>query len=72
MRLVCKKYMNGYKVYDIRIILAIGVALLIASALMACAFNYWYIRYAAVAVLTAVLLIFSKKIIIWFKKEYSE
>ena len=72
MRLVCKKYMNGYKVYDVRIILAIGTVLLIASALMACAFNYWYIRYAAVIVLTAVLLIFSKKIIIWFKKEYSE
>jgi len=68
MRKVNKKYMNNYKVYDIRIILLIGLSLIIASALLMCFFNYWYIRYGIIATIFVFSFIFRKKIILSIKK----
>ncbi len=67
MRKVNKKYMNNYKVYDVRIIVLIGLSLILACALMMCLFNYWYIRYAIVAIIIALLVIFRKKIVLLIK-----
>lgn len=69
MRKVNRKYMNNCKVYDVRIILLIGVLLILSSALMMCLFNYWYIRYLIIAIIGVLLFIFRKKIISRIKKE---
>ena len=71
MRKVTKKYMNNYKVYDIRIILALGFALVIASAIMMCLFNYWYIRYGLMAIVLMLLFAFRKRIISSIKREFN-
>lgn len=71
MRKVNKKYMNNCKVYDVKIILLIGLLLIIVSALMMSLFNYWYIRYSIIAIVVVILFVFRKKIILSIRKELS-
>jgi len=63
MRKVSKQYMDNYKVYDVKIILLIGFGLLAMSALMMCAFDFWYIRYCAVLLMGIILIVFRNKIL---------
>ncbi|MGM9645595.1 MAG: lipopolysaccharide biosynthesis protein [Eubacteriales bacterium] len=72
MRKVNKEYMSDFKVYNIRIILLIGLALIAASAVMMYLFDYWYIRYAIIFASAILLFVFRKKLICMIKKEFEK
>lgn len=56
MKKVLKNYMNGEKIYDARIILAIGLALLLGAAVIMLLYTMPVIRYGLLAVLLAGML----------------
>ncbi len=58
MRLVCKKYLNNFKVYNIKIILLIGLLLLAASSVMLMLYEYMFIRYAILLVMLVLVFCF--------------
>lgn len=68
MRKVNKQFMDGYKVYNVKIIVLIGVTLLIASALMMLIYNIPVLRYTVLLCMLALVVVFRKKIINIFKQ----
>ena len=62
MRKVQKKFMDGAKIYDVRIILALGISLLVGAAGVMVLYTRPVIRYALLAVLL-VLAIWKRKFI---------
>lgn len=62
MRRINRKNMDGVVVYNIWIILAIGVALLVASAAMMLLYSLPIVRYAILLLLALLLLLFHKPI----------
>lgn len=60
---VCKQNLNGYKVYDVKIILLIGFALMVVSGIMMLLYNHIVIRYSVLALAIIIVLLFKKKII---------
>lgn len=72
MRRVTKKYMDGYKVYDIKKIMIIGLSLAVASAGMLALYKYMIIRYAILLVFAVVVFCFRKRIIALFKEMKKE
>lgn len=72
MRKVTNKFMNGYKVYDIKKIMLIGLALAVASAGMLALYNHTIIRYAILLVFAVVVICFRKRIISLFKEMKTE
>ncbi|MBQ3331695.1 MAG: oligosaccharide flippase family protein [Ruminococcus sp.] len=63
MRKVCKGYLDGYKVYDWRIIFGIGALLVLLSFVMLVLYNYPIIRYIVLGVLAIVVFCLRKTII---------
>lgn len=63
MRKVLKQFMNGTKIYDVRIILALGLVLLAAAALIMLLYTKPVIRYCLLAVLL-VLGVWKRKFLI--------
>lgn len=60
---VCKEHLDGYKVYDGKIIFGIGLALICLCALMMAIYDYWYIRYAILLVCSMIAFVKRKTII---------
>lgn len=56
MRRVLRKFMNGTKIYDVRIILALGMALLLGAAAIMLLYTRPVIRYCLLAVLLGVAI----------------
>lgn len=63
MRVVQKKFMGGKRVYDLRIIMLLGIALLATSAIMMMLYDYFIARAAIVFVAFVIIFIFRKRII---------
>lgn len=63
MRRMSKKYMDGYKVYDIKRIMLIGGALIVASAVMLLLYQYMVIRYIILVALFITAFYFRKNIV---------
>ncbi len=63
MRKVCKDHLDGYKVYDWRIIFGIGALLVLMSFVMLVLYNYPIIRYIVLGVLAVVIFCMRKTII---------
>ena len=59
MRLVCRKYLNGVKVYDGKVILVISASFVALSFGMMLLYDYWLIRYVLIAV--AMIILFYKR-----------
>lgn len=68
MRKVCKDYLDGYKVYDWKIIFGIGALLILLSFVMLVLYNYSIIRYIVLGILAVVVFCQRKTIIALFKK----
>lgn len=62
MRKVCIKYMDGYKVYDIKKIILIGLALIVGSAVMQLLYDYFVIRYVVLLAFVVVMFCLRKHI----------
>ncbi|MBR5515227.1 MAG: oligosaccharide flippase family protein [Clostridia bacterium] len=67
MKRVIKKFMNGKKVYDVKIILLIGLLLVGASGVMMLFYELPIVRYTILLVSVIMLILFRKKIIGIFK-----
>lgn len=68
MRVTCKKHLDGYRVYDPKIIFGIGGILVAGSFVMLLLYEHPIIRYCVLAAFIIVGIIFSKKIISLFKR----
>jgi len=68
MRKVCKQYLDGYKVYDWRIIFGIGALLVAASFVMLLLYQYPVVRYSLLGVTLAGLLLMRKTIMRLFNE----
>ena len=68
MRKVCNKYLDGYKVYNWKIIFGIGALLILMSFVMLVLYNYPIIRYIVLGALAVVVFCLRKTIISLFKK----
>lgn len=66
MRKVCKMYMDGYKVYDWKIIFGIGGVMILLSGTMLFLYDYVLPRYLILAVMLVCLFVFRKRIIMLF------
>ncbi len=67
MRRVCKEYLDGYRVYDPKIIFGIGALLVIGSFIMLLLYNAMIVRYCLLIAIFAVGFYYRKKIIEIFK-----
>lgn len=63
MKKTCKKYLNNVKIYNIFIILVIGIALVTAGGFTMILYPYWYIRYSLIVFGGIIVIIFRKRII---------
>ncbi len=63
MNCVCKKFCNGVKPYNTKIIMLISALFTVGGLLMLLTYNNIFIRYSVIAVLLIVLVIFRKTII---------
>lgn len=63
MRKVCNQYMDGYRVYDARLIIAIGAGLIVLSMLIMLLYNTVVIRYALLGCLSILGIVKRKAII---------
>lgn len=68
MRKVCNEYMNGYKVYNAQIIVALGMGLLILAALIMMLYNTVLIRYVLLLSLGVLAIVKRKFLISLFKR----
>ena len=68
MRKVCNDYLDGYKVYDWRIIFGIGALLILLSFVMLVLYNYSVIRYIILGILVVVFICLRKTIVKLIKR----
>lgn len=66
MRKTCNRFMGGVKIYNFKIILAIGFFLIVAGGFMTLLYPWWYIRYAVILCAVVTGFMFRKKIISLF------
>ncbi len=71
MRLVCRKYLNGAKVYDGKVILALSVLFVVLSFGMMLLYDYWFIRYILIAV-TMIILFYKRQMLFQLLKTVKE
>ena len=71
MRKVCKEYLDGYSVYDWRIIFGIGALLIASSFVMLLLYNHLLLRFIVLIVFLGILLM-NRKSIIRLLKEMKE
>lgn len=62
MKKVCKKYMDGIVIYDIKRILSIGLLLIICSGIMMVLYNFIILRYAILACILLIAYVNRNKI----------
>ena len=72
MRKVCKEHLDGYKVYDWKIIFGIGLLLIICAFVMLLLYNKTVIRYVVLTLILLVLFIKRRTIIGLMKNVKSE
>ena len=72
MRKVCKEHLDGYKVYDWKIIFGIGFLLIIAAFIMLLLYNKTLIRYVVLTLILLVLFIKRRTIISLMKNVKSD
>jgi O-antigen/teichoic acid export membrane protein len=60
---VCDKFENGVRVYDLKKILLIGGALIVASGIMTLLYNYTIIRYVILLAVAVIAFCFRKRIL---------
>lgn len=65
---VCKKYLNGIRIYNIKKILLNGILLVSASFVMMLLYRYIIIRYAVLLALLVIAICFKNKFIKVFKE----
>ena len=68
MRWVCRRHLDGVRVYDLRILLGISVCVVAAGLLLSSTYGLPILRYSMVAVLAVLLIIFRKRVIAYVKK----
>ena len=71
MRLVCRKYLNGAKVYDGKVILALSVLFVVLSFGMMLLYDYWFIRYILIAI-TMIILFYKRQMLFQLLKTVKE
>ena len=57
MRKICKKKMNGKHIYDEKRLILIISCFLITGISLSFLYNYWYIRYIILVIITVIGLI---------------
>ena len=68
MRRVCRQYLDGARVYDLRILVGMSLGFMAAGMLMLFTYNYTFIRYGIVAAALIALIIKRKSVIAMVKK----
>lgn len=63
MKRVTNEFLDGYRVYDGRVILGIGVCLIVLSAIMTILYNYLFVRLIIIIVMAVIAFAMKKKII---------
>lgn len=66
MKKVCKQYMDGEKIYDLKMILIIGISLIVLSVFMMILYNYIWIRYTILGVGIVIVIMQRKHILALF------
>lgn len=67
MQIVCRKYLDGAKVYDGKFILIISVSVVMFSFGLMLIYDYWYVRYGLVIAALIAMYIKRRKLIDIFK-----
>lgn len=60
MKKVCREYMEGCKVYNIRIILLIGFSVVVASGIFMCLYAFPVVRYVLLATIAIAVCVYIK------------
>ncbi len=68
MRMVCRKHLDGVRVYNLKVLLGISVAVVAAGLLLSTTYELPVLRFSMVGVLAVLLIIFRKKVITTGKK----
>ena len=68
MRWVCKKHMDGAKVYDAKVLLGVSLCLVASGLMLSMTYEVPILRYSLVGIILLLLIIFHKKVINYTKK----
>ncbi len=68
MRWVCKKHMDGAKVYDAKVLLGVSLCLVASGLMLSMTYEVPILRYSLVGIILLLLIIFHKKVINYAKK----
>lgn len=68
MRWVCKKHMDGAKVYDTKVLLGVSLCLVASGLMLSMTYEVPILRYSLVGIILLLLIIFHKKVINYAKK----
>lgn len=68
MRWVCRKHLDGVRVYDPKILLGVSAAFVTAGLLLTLTYDLPVVRYILVGIVFILLIIFRKKVIDYVKK----
>ena len=68
MRWVCKKHMDGAKVYDTKVLLGVSLCLVASGLMLSMTYEVPILRYSLVGIILLLLIIFHKKVINYVKK----
>ena len=68
MRMVCRKHLDGVRVYNVKILLGVSVAVVAAGLLLSTTYELPALRYSLVGVGAVLLIIFRKKVVGYSKK----
>ncbi len=68
MRWVCKKHMDGAKVYDAKVLLGVSLCLVASGLMLSMTYEVPILRYSLVGIILLLLIIFHKNVINYAKK----
>ena len=68
MRWVCRKHMDGAKVYDAKVLLGVSLCLVASGLMLSMTYEVPILRYSLVGIILLLLIIFHKKVINYAKK----
>lgn len=68
MRMVCRKHLDGVRVYDLKILLSVSTAVVMAGLLLSTTYELPVLRFSLVGVLVVLLIIFRKRVAATTKK----
>lgn len=68
MRWVCRKHLDGERVYDPKVLLGVSICFVTAGMLLMTTYNVPVLRYSLVVILLVLIVIFRKKVIGYAKK----